>query len=401
MMERRILHIDMDAFFASVEQVLNPALVGKPLIVGGLKTDKRGVVSTASYEARKYGIHSAMPLVEAIRRCPQGIFIRGHFEHYREASEKIHAILERVSPCVEMASIDEAYVDVTGSQRLFGGDDAIARYIKESIRAETQLPSTIAIAPNKLVAKIASDEGKPDGYLKIGPERIRDFLRPLPLAKLPGAGPRTREVLERLGIMTVGRLADVPVEVLVQAFGSMGYALQRAARGESTTPVQPNSRPKSISRETTFEEDLLDWERIERILAYLSERCTHALRENGMEARCVTLKVRYSDFSTYTFARTLPESTCLDRDIGGALDELLPKARQRRARVRLIGVALTSLTYNQHQLRLFDGKRSEKWQQVMESVDTIRARHGFEFIRFGKSMELGRHVELATPSLSR
>ena len=201
--------------------------------------------------------------------------------------------------------------------------------------------------------------------------------------------------------MTVGCLADVPVMVLVQAFGPMGYALQRAARGESTTPVQPYSRPKSISRETTFEEDLLDWERIEHIVAYLSERCTHALRENGMEARCVTLKVRYCDFSTYTFAKTLPESTYLDRDVGKALDELLPKARQRRARVRLAGVALTSWTYNQHQLQLFDGERPEKWQRVMHSVDAIRARHGFEFIRFGKSMELGRHVELATPSLSR
>ncbi|MEA3365203.1 MAG: DNA polymerase IV, partial [Candidatus Hydrogenedentes bacterium] len=360
-MERHILHIDMDAFFASVEQVLNPALVGKPLIVGGSKTDKRGVVSTASYEARKYGIRSAMPLAEAIRRCPHGIFIRGHFEHYREASEKIRAILERVSPWVEVASIDEAYVDVTGSQRLFGGDDAIARYIKDSIRAETRLPSTIAIAPNKLVAKIASGEGKPDGYLRIGAESIRDFLHPLPLAKLPGVGPRTREVLERLGIMTVGCLAGVPVGMLVEAFGPLGYALQRAARGESTTPVQSSSRPKSISRETTFEEDLLDWERIERILAYLSERSTYALRENGMETRCVILKVRYSDFSTYTFSKTLPESTCLDRDIGKALDELLPKARQRRARVRLIGVVLTSLTYNQHQLGLFDGNHSEKW----------------------------------------
>ncbi len=400
-MARHILHIDMDAFFASVEQVLDPSLVGKPLIVGGLKTDKRGVVSTASYEARKYGVHSAMPLSEAVRRCPHGIFIRGQFEHYRAASEKVRAILDRVSPCVEIASIDEAYVDVSGSQRLFGGDDAIARYIKTCIREETQLPSTIAIAPNKLVAKIASDEGKPDGYLKIAPENVRDFLRPLPLAKLPGAGPRTREVLEQLGIMTIGRLADVPMQVLVQAFGPMGYALQRASRGESITPVQPCSRPKSISRETTFAEDVLDWERVERVLAYLAERCTYALRENGMEAKCVTLKVRYGDFSTYTFAKTLSEPTCLERDVGAALDALLPKARQRRARVRLIGVALTSLRHNQHQLQLFGGKQPEKWERVMESVDSIRARHGFEFVRFGKSMELGRRVELATPSLSR
>ena len=400
-MERRILHIDMDAFFASVEQVLNPELKGKPLIVGGDKTDTRGVVCTASYEARKYGIHSAMPLVQAKRLCPHGIFMRGHYEHYRAASEKVRTILESVSPLVEAASIDEAYVDVSGSQRLFGGDDAIAAYIKGRIREETELPCTLAITPNKLVSKIAADRAKPDGYLRIGAGEEAAFLRPLPLAKLPGVGPRTREVLENLGVLTVGALADLPLATLTGVFGPGGYGLQRAARGESSSTVEPESVPKSISRETTFEQDLLDWAHVERILIYLTERAAYALREKGMESKCVTLKVRYADFKTNTFAHSLPEPTCLDGEIVRVLQGLIPKARERRARVRLIGVALTSLNYNQHQLRLFGGKASMKWEKVLESVDKVRDRHGFEFMRSAKSIAMGRDVELATPSLSR
>jgi DNA polymerase-4 len=400
-MQRRILHIDMDAFFASVEQVLNPALLGKPLIIGGDKDDTRGVVSTASYEAREYGVHSAMPLFQAKRLCPHGIFMRGHFDHYREASQKIRAVLDTVSPLVQAASIDEAYVDVTGSQRLFGGDDAIAAYIKERIREETKLPCTIAITPNKLVSKIASDEAKPDGYLRIAAGDEADFLRPLALKKMPGIGPRTRETLESLGVLTLGALADLPLASLMSVFGPAGYALQRRARAESTSAVEPHSIAKSISRETTFERDRMDWDGIERILVYLTERATYVLREKGMEARCVTLKVRYSDFKTATFAKALPEPTALDSEVMAALAEALPKAQERRARVRLIGVALTSLTYNQHQLFLFGKKGSEKWEQVLSSVDAIRDRHGFEYIRSAKSMELGRKVDLATPSLSK
>ena len=401
MMERRILHIDMDAFFASVEQVLNPELKGQPLIVGGGAKDARGVVCTASYEARRYGIHSAMPLVQARRLCPHGIFVRGHFEHYREASQKVRGILETVSPRVEFASIDEAYVDVSGSQRLFGGDDAIAAYVKSRIRQTTRLPSTVAVAPNKLVAKVACDEAKPDGYLRIPAGGEAAFFRPLRVRKLPGAGPRMCEILESLGVLTVGQLADLPDATLLCTFGQMGYALQRAARGISTAPVESGGRPKSISRETTFERDRLDWETIEPVLAYLAERAAYALREAGMETKCITLKVRYADFKTHTFARTLPEATCVDGDVIEALETLAPKAKARRARVRLIGVALTALTYNQHQLFLFGRERAEKWARVLDSVDRVRARYGFELIRLGKSMGLGREVQLATPSLSR
>jgi DNA polymerase-4 len=391
----------MDAFFASVEQVFDPSLKGKPLIIGGDPADTRGVVSTASYEARKYGVHSAMPLIQAHRLCPHGIFMRGNFERYQAASEKVMEILETVSPLVEPVSIDEAYIDISGSQRLFGGEDAIARYIKSRIHAVTQLPCTVGIASNKLVAKIAADEAKPDGYLRVPAGRERAFLHPLPVGKLPGVGPRTRELLESLGVMTIGCLADLPLPTLLNVFGQSGYVLQRAARGISTSAVEPESLPKSIGRETTFERDLLDWEQIERILAYLAERAAYALREKQMEARCVTLKVRYGDFKTNTFAKTLPEPSGVDAEIIRALHELIPKARERRACVRLIGVSLSSLTYNQHQLYLFDKKGSEKWVRALESVDRIRDRHGFEFLRFARSMPLGRTVQLATPALSR
>jgi DNA polymerase-4 len=391
----------MDAFFASVEQVFDPSLKGEPLIIGGDPADTRGVVSTASYEARKYGVHSAMPLIQAHRLCPHGIFMRGNFERYQAASEKVMEILETVSPLVEPVSIDEAYIDISGSQRLFGGEDAIARYIKSRIHAVTQLPCTVGIASNKLVAKIAADEAKPDGYLRVPAGRERAFLHPLPVGKLPGVGPRTRELLESLGVMTIGCLADLPLPTLLNVFGQSGYVLQRAARGISTSAVEPESLPKSIGRETTFERDLLDWEQIERILAYLAERAAYALREKQMEARCVTLKVRYGDFKTNTFAKTLPEPSGVDAEIIRALHELIPKARERRACVRLIGVSLSSLTYNQHQLYLFDKKGSEKWVRALESVDRIRDRHGFEFLRFARSMPLGRTVQLATPALSR
>ncbi|MCH7959165.1 MAG: DNA polymerase IV [Candidatus Hydrogenedentes bacterium] len=400
-MERRILHIDMDAFFASVEQVLNPSLRGKPLIIGGGKQDTRGVVSTASYEARVFGVHSAMPIVEARRLCPHGIFMRGSFAAYKEASDKVREILQTVSPSVQMASIDEAYVDVSGSQRLFGGDDAIADYIKSAIRRETQLPCSVAITPNKLVSKVGSDEAKPDGYLRVAAGDEQTFLAPLSLRKLPGAGPKICERLEALGLTTVGELATAPLDLLMKTLGQTGYALQRTARGISTSEVVPERVPKSIGRETTFEKDLKDWERIEQILSYLTERTTYALREKGMEARRVTLKVRHSDFSTHTYAKTLREPTTLDIDIVEALRELIPKGKARRARVRLIGVTLSLLTHNQHQLHLFGRAGSEKWERVLERVDAVRDRHGFECLRSAKSMALGRDVRLATPSLSR
>lgn len=387
-MERRILHIDMDAFFASVEQVRDPRLRGKPLIIGGDVDSSRGVVSTASYEARKFGVHSAMPIVQARRLCPHGIFMKGHFELYAEASRQVKAVFDTVSPLVQMASIDEAYIDVSGSQKLFGGDDAIAAYIKSEIFRETGLPCTIAITPNKLVSKIGSDAAKPNGYVRVAAGEERAFLAPMPIRKLPGAGPKTCEMLEALGILTIGQLADISIVMLERVFGAAtAVCLQRAAQGISTSPVEPESTPKSISRETTFPEDILDWDRIQQVLAHLAEHCAYTLRDEGMETKRVTLKIRYGDFETKTFAKTLPESTCIDTDIFQALEELIPKARERRARVRLIGVNLSSLNYNQHQLRLFDRQRNEKWERALERVDHLRGRHGFNAVQFGKAVK--------------
>ena len=401
-MERRIVHIDMDAFFASVEVARDPSLKGKPLIIGGSKEDHRGVVSTASYEARRFGVHSAMPLAQAKKLCPHGIFMRGHYEHYREASCKVRTILETVTPHVQMASIDEAYLDVSGSQRIFGGDDGIGAYIKSEIRAQTGLPCTVAITPNKLVSKIGSDEGKPDGYVRVAAGEERAFLAPLAVRKLPGAGPRTCQILEQMGILTLGQLANCAIAPLEQAFGHQtAVCLQRRAQGISTSDVEVERSPKSISRETTFPEDVLSWDQVEQTLAYLTERCMYTLREEGLEAKRVNLKVRYSDFETKTFAHTLTEATAVDSDVIAALRGLIAKGKARRARVRLIGVGLDQLRYNQHQMPLFGGKENERWERVLEKADAVREKHGFQYLRSGKSLGLGREVRLATPSLSR
>jgi DNA polymerase-4 len=390
----------MDAFFASVEQVLDPTLVGKPVIVGG-DPDGRGVVCTASYEARKFGIHSAMPLATAKRLCPHAVFIKGKFEHYRDASERIMNLLDAVSPRIEHLSVDEAYVDITGSLRLFGSGRAIAMRLKRDIRDRTALPASFGIAANKLVAKIASDEAKPDGILEVPPGHERDFLAPLPVARLPGVGARTQHTLEQLGVRTLGHLAEIPPEPLKNVFGQSGYAFQQRARGIHFGRVEGAPYPKSIGRETTFPEDLLDWEHIQSVLCYLMERATYALREQRMETRCVTLKVRYADFKTLTFARTLPEPTDLDKTIYETLRKLLPKAKSRRARVRLIGVSLSSLTHNQHQLSLFPPKLHQKWRRALVGVDRIRDRYGCHFLGSARSIKFQREFRALTPSLSR
>lgn len=384
---KRILHIDMDAFFASVEQVRDPTLLGKPLIIGGNRDDLRGVVCTASYEARKYGVHSAMPLAQAIKLCPNGIFMRGNHALYREESRKIRAILERVSPILQMASIDEAYIDVTGSLELFGGDEGIGRFIKEEIKKETGLPCTVAISSNKLVSKIASDYAKPDGFISIQAGEEKAFLAPLPVRKMPGAGPRCCETLSKMGIKTIGELAAAPMQSLERRFGvQSALRLQRAAQGISNSTVEPYSEPKSISRETTFQEDSRDWGQLEKILAQLLERCMYSLREHGLEARSFTLKVRYKGFDTKTFAKTLSEGSCIDRDFNEALAKLIPKASARRDPVRLVGVGLSQLSKDQKQANLFTAEDDIKWERTLRSVDALRAKHGQLAVQFGKSV---------------
>lgn len=384
---RRILYIDMDAFFASVEVVRNPALRGKPVIVGGKPEGQRGVVSTASYEARGYGIRSGMSLQEARRLCPQGIFLVGDFPYYQKVSERLFSLLQEVSPKVQMASVDEAYVDITGSLRLFGGEDAIAYHLKRRIREQLGLPCSIGIASTRVLAKIASGEAKPDGYVRVEPGRERAFLEPLPIGVVPGVGPHVRGVLEALGVHTLGRLASYPLAVLEAAVGrATAEWLWWFASGGTSDVWRERELPKSISRETTFAEDLLDWPRIEAVLSSLTERCVYALREAGLEAQGVGLKVRYADFETHCFRKALPEPTALDGEIHALVQSLLPQAKRRRARIRLIGVVLFRLQRSRYQPNLFQNPSALKWERVLTHMDAMRRRLGFHSIHFARSL---------------
>lgn len=387
-MNRRILHIDMDAFFASVEAVLHPELKGKPLIVGGDPEDSRSVVSSASYEARTFGVRSAMPIAQAKKLCPHGVFIACSHGVYGETSHRIHALLETVTPHVQMASIDEANLDITGSIHLFGTETALAAHLKAAILQQEGLTATIGIASNKMVAKIAANQCKPDGCLSVETGMEQAFLAPLPVGVLPGVGPRTRESLEALGIMTVKQLAETPEPLLKRVMGEQGaFGLHEAAHGLGSDEVVCRSLPKSISRETTFSQDILDWRMIEPVLFHLAEHCAYTLRSEGLETRRVTLKVRYGDFETKTFAHSLSEPTALDSAIIQALRDLLPKGKARRARVRLVGVNLSLLTFNQHQMELFNREHDEKWERVLRSVDAVRDKLGFDMMRLGGAME--------------
>lgn len=380
-MAKRILHIDMDAFFASVEIARNPQLRGKPVIVGGNPESSRSVVASASYEARQFGVRSAMPIVQAKKLCPQGVFIRGSHALYSEVSRRIYEVLLTTTPGVQMASIDEANLDITGSIHLFGSEDVLAQHIKDRIKAQEGLTATIGIASNKMVAKIAANMCKPDGYLAIPSGKEVDFLAPLPVETLPGVGPHTRSILESLGILTVYQLAETPESVLIPIFGIQNArSLRTSAWGIGSDDIRTEGIPKSISRETTFDQDVADWRDIEPVLLRLAEYCAYVLREEGLQTKRVTLKVRYSDFTTKTFAHTLSEPTCLDGFILQALRDLLPKAQSKRLRVRLIGVSLSSLSSYQGQLQLFAVGTEEKWERVFKNVDKVRRKLGFDKI---------------------
>ncbi|MFP6581612.1 MAG: DNA polymerase IV [Candidatus Hydrogenedentota bacterium] len=383
---KRILHVDMDAFFASVEQARNPALMGKPVIVGGKPGDKRGVVSTASYEARKFGVHSAMPIVQAVKRCPQGIFVRGNSKLYSEISARIKNILGEVSPLLEMASIDEAYIDITGSIRLFGDEDAIASHLKEHIYRETGLKCTIGISSNRMISKVASGLDKPDGYLRIVAGEERAFLNPIEVGRIPGIGPKLTARLKREGIHTVGDLGALSLDTLMARYGDTGVSLHRIAQGMGGDGITRERVPKSIGRETTFAEDVADWAIVEATLRGLFERTVHAMRMKGIEGRCVTLKMRSPDFTTHTYSHTMENATSLEPDIWVVVKSLLKKARAQCDSVRLVGVQLSRLTTNQHQLLMDESGAALQWEDAMASVDIIRERFGSRALQSGKSL---------------
>jgi len=380
-----ILHVDMDAFFVSVELLERPELRGKPVIVGGQK-DQRGVVSAASYEARKYGVHSAMPLRTAGRLCPNAIFLDGHHEKYGQWSDRVASILVSFSPVVEMVSIDEAYLDLAGTERLHGPPLAAADKLLRTIRQSTELPCSAGLATTRLTAKVASDQAKPSGLVWVPPGGEARFLAPLPVRKIPGIGEVTERALGALGIETVEQLAAVPPEKLEMIFGRWGEALYRKARGGDSYEFVIDAEPKSISHNHTFGEDTDDVNEMATTLSHLSQRACKRLREAGLAARTLTLTIRYAGFETHTRAKTLAEPTQLDADIYGVFQELFRKHRDTKRRVRLLGVSLSGFTHGNAQLELLEAERREKLARLTKAADRLRDRFGFGKVQFGGSL---------------
>ncbi len=338
---RRILHIDMDAFFAAVEQKRRPELIGKPVVIGGSgDPTKRGVVATASYEARKFGIHSALPLKTAYSLCPRAVFLPVDYEAYARESQKVKIILRSVTPAMEDVGIDEAFLDISEIDKV---SDDISQSIKKVIRDETDLTCSIGIAPNKLLAKIASDMDKPDGLTVIMPEDILSILKPLPVRRLWGIGPKTEKYLKDVGIETVGELASLQMEALVDSFGpSYGNYLYHASRGIDDSPLITDWEPKSISRETTFQKDMASWQFIAKTLADLTKEVVTDMKDSSFKARTVTVKVRFSDFETVTRATTIPHATDREDEIRKAAFASLKRVEIKK-RVRLIGMRASHL----------------------------------------------------------
>ena len=382
-MVRTIFHLDMDAFFANVERVLNPSLKGKPLIVGG-NPEGRGVVSSASYEAREYGVRSAMPMSRAKKLCPHAVFITPRHHRYGEFSEKIYLILKAYAPVVERASIDEFYLDLTGCDRLYGDMLGLAGKLKQVILRETGLPCSIGIASSKLVAKIASSQAKPDGLLRIPSGGEVLFLSRLPVKELPGIGQATQEKLRDMGIRTIGDLARLPRDLLACSFGKVGEYLWKRARGMDKEEVRERERQKSLSQETTFEKDSEDPLFLKTTISHLVEEVGHRLRKQGMRAKTVTLKIRYSDFKTITRSRTGGEVDG-DAEIYRIARELLEKAHTRRVRIRLLGVCLSNLTPTVEQRKLFEDERERRRSSLYRSLDRIRDKFGLK-LHFGSSI---------------
>ena len=380
-----ILHVDMDAFFVSVELLERPELIGKAVIVGG-RPDQRGVVTAASYEARKFGVHSAMPLRTAGKLCPHAVFLDGHHHKYGEWSDRIATILAKFSPVVEMVSIDEAYLDLAGTERLYGPPLAATDKLLRMITASTGLPCSGGLAATRLVAKVASEQAKPRGLVWVVPGSEARFLAPLPLRKIPGIGEVTERALRALGLETVGQLADMPQEKLEKVFGQWGTALYRKARGGDSYEFVIDAEPKSISHNHTFGEDTNDTEALVSMLSHLSQKACKRLRESGLATRTLTLTIRYAGFDTYTRSKTLPEPTLLDGDIFAVFQSLFREHRNMKRKIRLLSVALSGFSHGTQQLDLLEAERRSKLEKLTRAADQLRDRFGFDSVKFGGSL---------------
>ena len=391
---RLIFHLDMDAFFVSVEELRDPSLKGKPVVVGG-KADQRGVVSAASYAARKFGVHSALPLREAYRRCPQAIFLPGHPHDYRDYSKRVHEILRDFSPLVEQVSIDEAFLDLTGATRLLGPPLEAAHKLHEKVRGETGLPCSIGAGSSRLIAKIGSGLAKPNGVLWVQPGLEPEFLAPLDIKKIPGVGKVMQKSLRDCGVNRIGQLTGLDPAFLEKRFGKAGLALRGKALGQDAGgwfqgEIGDRALPKSISHETTFSTDTNDRALLDATIAKLVQLVARRLREHGLWTRTVQLKLRYEDFTTITRAHTLDEPTQLDNVILETVRELFAHNWEAPRRIRLIGVHAGNLGDPARQIGLLDGAERQKWERALAAADKLRDRFGETAVGLAAAMKHGR-----------
>ena len=401
-MARTILHVDMDAFYASVEQRSHPELRGKPLIVGSdPKGGKgRGIVATCSYEARKFGVHSAQPISQAWRMCPQGIYVQPDMPKYARASECVMRILLDFSDLVEQVSIDEAFLDVTGSRRLFGDGASIARKIKNRIRSDQRLTASVGVAANKFVAKVASDLRKPDGLVVVEPGREAEFLAPLPVSRLWGVGGKTAALLKDIGLQRIGQIAALDRRYLVDRFGKGGEHLWELSRGMDDRPVAPEEGYKSIGHETTFEKDTEDERLLHDTLLWLAEKVAQRLRANHARARTIAIKFREADFSTYTHRKTLSVAADTSEEIFPQAWNMVRRLIRRGVAVRLIGIYGSNLESERAgQLALFD-QPEQKDRRLAAAVDDITRRYGDSAITRATLVSPGRRPTLNGPTRS-
>jgi DNA polymerase-4 len=381
-----ILHVDMDAFYASVEERDRPELAGKPLIVGGTP-EGRGVVAAANYAVRKFGVHSAMPTATALKLCPHAVVLRPRLDRYAEVSATIRELFVKYTPLVEPLSLDEAFLDVTGSEELFGTAVEIANTLKQDIRESLKLVASVGVAPNKFLAKIASDLDKPDGLVVVDPNRVQEFLAPLPVGRLWGVGRVTGRALEQLGVSTIGQLRCLPVEQLRRQFGRSGEHLWELAHGIDNRAVIPDRDAKSISHETTFPADIDDHDVLRACLLELTEQVARRLRQQSLRGRVVQIKLRFADFRTITRSKKLPQPTASTDVLWQAAADLLVASLDGSHRpLRLLGMGASGIEHSRLQQRsLFDD--SPRRSQLDVVADTIRDRFGTEALRRGSSLD--------------
>jgi DNA polymerase-4 len=381
----QIIHVDMDAFYASVEQLDNPDLIGKAVIVGG-DPKKRGVVSAASYEARKFGVHSAMPMLRAVRLCPDAIVLPVRMKRYAEFSRRIHAIFQQFTPQIEPISLDEAFLDVTGSVQLFGGAEKIGRAIKDQVRQQLGLVASVGIAPNKFLAKLASDLDKPDGFVVITEENKQQILDPLEVSRIWGVGKVTEKALKSRGIKTIKQLREAPMDVVRSIFGDQTAHVLRLARGMDNRQVESGREAKSISSEQTFAADIANKDILLDVLLHQVEDVAQRLRLNGLEAKTIVLKLRYDDFRTVTRSSTFDQPTNITRALWQEAQEtFLEWHKKSGGPLRLLGFGVSGLHKagsGQHQL--FPEPELEKQKRLDEAFDKIRDKFGRDALRRGK-----------------